>query len=257
MTSKILAANAPGRQRSRRIKWGIRILVPVVLVGAMIYFFGGDEGAQLSEGTTFTVTRGPLEIVVLEGGSIESEESEEIKSEVEGQTKILTLVEEGITVTPEDVSAGKVLVELDSKELQDKLVEEKLQYQNALATFTEAKEQYGIQVNQNESDIKAAELEVKFARMDLEKYLGVQLAQEVVGQIQSRPVAVTTPVEAGSEAERVQAATAPPQPEGAVPVPDTVAKVAPEPGQDAPASPIEVESTFISRPEIDFTQYAD
>ena len=65
-----------------------------------------------------------------------------------------------------------ILVELDSKELQDKQLAQELDYQSSLASFTEAKEQYEIQLNQNESDITAAELEVHFARIDLGEVSG-------------------------------------------------------------------------------------
>ena len=58
---------------------------------------------------------------MLEGGSIEALESQDVKCEVRGyRVKILKIVEEGYQVTEEDVRTNKVLVELDSSELKSK-----------------------------------------------------------------------------------------------------------------------------------------
>jgi len=150
-----------------------------VLALAAWYSFGGSS-VQTGEAATFTAKRGPLEILVTEGGSVQALESLEIKSEVRGQTRILSLVEEGYEVTLQDVEDGKILIELDKTDLLDAQTRQELEYQNALADFTESQEQFEIQRNQNESDIKEAELAVRFARLDLEKYLGENVAQDLV-----------------------------------------------------------------------------
>ncbi|HUW62178.1 MAG TPA: efflux RND transporter periplasmic adaptor subunit [Candidatus Bathyarchaeia archaeon] len=171
--------------RGRKKRWRLVLKVGLVVLLAVVVlrFFGGAETVTGLRGTTFTVAHGMLKIDVTEGGSIEALESQEIKSEVQGQTKILSIVEEGYSVTPEDVTAGKILVELDATELLEKQIGDELEYQNSLASFTEAREAYEIQLNQNRSDITAAELEVKFALMDLEKYLGKVAAQDILKQI--------------------------------------------------------------------------
>lgn len=159
-----------------------KIALPLLLIFA-IYRFWTSGGDSLQSATTYTARIAPMEITVLEGGSIEALESQELKSEVRGTTKILSIVEEGYTLTPEDVASEKILVELDSKSLLDEQIQQELQYQNANASFAEAREQYEIQINQNESDIKAAELAVRFARMDLEKYLGERVAKEIIDSL--------------------------------------------------------------------------
>jgi multidrug resistance efflux pump len=174
----------------------------VLIVGAR-WLIGGQTENSLG-GTTFNVARGPLEIAVLEGGTIEAKESQELKCEVQGETKILSIVEEGSFVTQEDVDKGLVLVELDSKQLMDRQTEQELQYQNGKASFAEAKEQFDIQKNQNESDIKAAELAVKFANMDLDMYLGAKVTQEIIdllGLHMPEPEAIPTLEEATADLE--------------------------------------------------------
>ena len=227
-------------ETKNKSKWPLRLGIPVgilVATGALYGIVGGDA-ASPSRGTTFQVVRGDLEVTVVEGGSIEAKESQEIKSEVQGTTKILSIVEEGYLVTPQDVAAGKVLVELDSKELLDHLTEQELQYQNALASFTEAREEYGIQINQNQSDVKAAELKSKFALMDLKKFLGEEAATEIAVRVEEN-VRVNEVVVAAAGSEREEA-------------PSENENVArdPETGKFA------LESSAVGEVVIDFSKYA-
>src|SRR5947208_6178764 len=97
-----------------------RIIVAVLAVGIAVLLFTRRTGGT-SEAATFTARRGPLQITVLEGGSMQAVESQEIKCEVRvgyQGTKILKIVEEGYLVTDDDVRTNKSLVELDSSELQ-------------------------------------------------------------------------------------------------------------------------------------------
>ena len=171
------------RRRKSRFKMVVKLAVIGLVAFGVFRFFKKAETVTGLSGTTFTVARGPLKIDITEGGSIDALESQEIKSEVQGQTKILSIIEEGYSVTPDDVENGKVLVELDATELMEKQISDELEYQNSLAAYTEAREAYEIQINQNRSDITAADLEVKFGLMDLEKYLGKSAAQGIVAQL--------------------------------------------------------------------------
>ncbi len=144
----------------------------------LLWMFSGHKSNEKE--ITYTVRRGDLQITVLEGGSIEALESQEIRSEVKGSTKILKIVEEGYQVTEEDVKNGKVLVELDSSEIKDKVVQQEIQFQTALASLTDAAQGYEIQRNQNMSNIKDADQKAQFARMDVEKYLGDKTGSNVI-----------------------------------------------------------------------------
>ena len=114
--------------RPRRFlrRWTWRIVVLLLLFGLAYWLFLGDKREPASDGTTFAVRRGPLRITVLEGGSFEALESQQVKSQVHGQTKILSIVEEGSEVTQADVDNGKILVELDNKELVDQQTAQEL-----------------------------------------------------------------------------------------------------------------------------------
>lgn len=131
----------------------------------------------------FTARRGPLDITVMEGGSIRAVESQEIKCEVRvgyQGIKIIKLVDEGYEVTQDDIKTNKVLVELDSSDLQKQIVQQDIQTETAAANLTDAQQNYEIQWNQNLSDITAAEEKVRFARMDFDKFLGDNITEAIV-----------------------------------------------------------------------------
>ncbi len=164
-------------------RWRLVAAVLVLLAGAALLF---RPGGPDREGASFAVRRGPLGISVLEGGSLQSLHSQEIKCEVRvgyQGTKILKIVEEGYQVAEEDVKNGKVLVELDSSELQKQLVQQEIQFQSAAAALADAQQAFDIQLNQNISDVMAADQKARFARMDFEKFLGSALANEIVGRM--------------------------------------------------------------------------
>ena len=165
-----------------------RVRVAIAAGGVVILLFlvfrGGGKGA--GGGLTFTARRGPLDIQVVEGGSLQALEFQEIKCEARvgyQGIKILKIVEEGYQVTDEDIRTNKVLVELDSSELQKQITQQEIQCQSAAASLIDAQQAYEIQLNQNTSDIRAAEQKARFARMDFGKYLGEETADKVVDQL--------------------------------------------------------------------------
>ncbi|NOS68354.1 MAG: hypothetical protein HOP33_00280, partial [Verrucomicrobia bacterium] len=165
----------------RQPRW--RLGLALVLVAAVAWWWFGRGSASGANSATFTAKRGPLDITVLEGGSLQALESQEIKCEVRvgyQGTKILRIVDEGYLVTEEDVKTNKMLVELDSSELEKQIVQQEIQYQSAAASLTDAQQGYEIQVNQNQSDVKGAEQKVRFARMDFDKFLGDSVTEDLV-----------------------------------------------------------------------------
>src|SRR5688572_21248517 len=168
----------------RQPLWRFVLVAAVVAAGA--FFLFKERAGTGTKIPTFAARRGPLEISVLEGGSLQALESQEIKCEVRvgyQGTKILRIVEEGYFVTEDDVKTNKVLVELDSSELQKQIVQQEIQYQSALANLTDSQQNYEIQLNQNASDIKAAEQKARFARMDFDKFLGDSVTTGLIAEL--------------------------------------------------------------------------
>ncbi|MHC5061236.1 MAG: efflux RND transporter periplasmic adaptor subunit [Planctomycetota bacterium] len=156
------------------------VIVPTVLL-AMKAAGSGSSGDELS---TFTVRRDNLTVKVTESGSIKARNTIEIKSQRERSATILSIVPEGTYITQEDVDNGKVLVELDAAALQEELTQREIDLASAEASYTQAKEAHQIQIKQNESDKAAAELTVKFAMIDLRKYLGDTVAKKFVATME-------------------------------------------------------------------------
>jgi len=161
----------------------------VVAIGAFGFLRQRVKGSDNSNPGTglFTVERGDLIISVTESGDIKAVKSVDIKSKVEGRNTIVNIAPEGTMITPEDVNDGKVLVELDSSKLKEQVAQKEIEFTTAEASFADANESYLIQVKQNESDVTAAELKVKFALMDFQKHLGGGIAQEVIEKMESNP----------------------------------------------------------------------
>ena len=158
-------------------RWAVVPAVVVLAVAAAVFGMPRGKASNVSA-ATYRAVRQPLKVTVLESGSLKALKSQEIKCDVEGQTTIINLIPEGTFITEEDVQSGRILVELDSADLRDKITQHEITLQSAEASYTQARESFDIQANQNESNIKKGELTAKFARMDLDKYLGARLADQ-------------------------------------------------------------------------------
>ena len=158
----------------------------VVVLAGLLFSFGGNSSDTLAGSITFEARRGNLDITVLEGGSLEALQSQEIRSRVKGRegVKILSIVEEGYRVTPADVTAGKILVELDTSQLIDEQLNQEIAVETAEASYIERKAEYEIQLNQNMTDLNDARQDMRFAKLDFEKFLGGNIVTEIVQQLE-------------------------------------------------------------------------
>ena len=155
-----------------------------VLFVFWLLFAGGSD--DVAGAITFTALRGNLEITVLEGGALEATQSQELRSQIKGRegVKILSIVDEGYRVSPEDVDNGLVLVELDTASLIDEQLNQEIAVETAEASYIESRAQYEIQLNQNASDLNDARQSMRFARLDFEKFLGARLVGQILGQLE-------------------------------------------------------------------------
>jgi HlyD family secretion protein len=136
--------------------------VAVVVVWLRVVRADEDPMASMA---TFVAKRGPLTISVLESGAIKAKEQEIIRNEVEGRSTIISIIPEGTRV-----QEGDVLVELDVSSLSDNRIDQEIRVQNADASYINATESLAITRSQAQSDIDVATLELRFAKLDLEKY---------------------------------------------------------------------------------------
>ena len=158
----------------------------VVVFFVLLLSIGGNSDDTVTGSITFEARRGNLDITVLEGGSLEALQSQEIRSRIKGRegVKILSIVEEGYRVTPADVIAGKILVELDTSQLIDEQLNQEIAVETAEASYIERKAEYEIQLNQNMTDLNDARQDMRFAKLDFEKFLGGDIVTEIVQQLE-------------------------------------------------------------------------
>ncbi len=185
---KASSAEKQGKKKGSKpklVKVAGLMLILVVVAGGIVLFMFFNRRSSSSAATSnkpgiYTVRRGGLTIIVTESGDIKAIESEDIKSEVEGRTTIISIVDEGTLITPEDVNKGKVLVELDSSDIKQKLTQQEISFLSAEASYTDANESLEIQIKQNTSDLNKGQMKVRFALMDLQKYVGGVVAEELM-----------------------------------------------------------------------------
>ena len=160
-----MADNNSKTKRKKRSTLLMLLFLIVLILGASGYFFSKKENNTNGNVPVFTVKEGPLRINITQTGTIQNREKIIVKSEVEGRTSIIYLINEGATV-----KKGDLLVELDSSSLLDQKIDQEIKVQNSEATYISAREDLAVVKNQADSDIDKAQLNFDFAKQDLEKY---------------------------------------------------------------------------------------
>ncbi|MHC4193699.1 MAG: hypothetical protein ACYSP9_05940, partial [Planctomycetota bacterium] len=165
-----------------RLRWVLILIALLVGAGTLVSLRSSSGGTSDpgQESGIFTVKRGDLTISVTESGDIRPVNSIDITSQVEGETTLISIVDEGTYITPEDVNNGKILAELDSSEIREELTKQQIDFLTARADYTDANEALQIQKKQNDSDIQTGEMNFRFALMDLQKYLGDVIAAKLI-----------------------------------------------------------------------------
>jgi HlyD family secretion protein len=169
--------NSSTTQHKAKKNWSIKILTGllsllVILSIILILLIKGDHKTR--KHPVFDVQRGPLMISVTESGTINYREKLVIKSEVVGKTVILYVVPEGI-----DVKKGDLLIKLDASSLEDQKMQQQIAVLNAEAAYIRARENMAVAKSQAESDVAKAKLKLRFAQLDLNKYLEGEYPQEL------------------------------------------------------------------------------
>jgi len=180
-----------------------------VLVMSLLAMRIADTSSADPRLRTATVRRENLTVTVTESGALAARNSIIYKCQMYNNPAIINIVPEGTYVTPQDVSNGRVLVELDPSATQERLATQQGYLLQVQAEIIQAKEDYDIQLTQNESDTTAAELAVEFAWMDFERYVGMSLSGRIKQRLENDPNAVfdpgswlSDPNELGGEAEQ-------------------------------------------------------
>jgi multidrug efflux pump subunit AcrA (membrane-fusion protein) len=182
MAGRIEEGTTTGRlmKKLKSKTWLLLGIGAAAVAGGAVLWSG--PSASTSAVPTFNVQKGPLQIDVLQGGEIRALRNNQVKSEIEAPTKVLSIIPEGYMVTEEDIKEGKVLVELDSSELKTRIQDHEIQFQGTVALYIEADEGREIQKSENQSLVRDMKETGLFALMDFQKYLGRDLSGRILGE---------------------------------------------------------------------------
>ncbi len=149
----------------------VRVIVVVAVVGIVVtaaaFKLASAGAGDMEDAPTFVVKKGPLTISINESGTIKARDLVVIKSELEGNSTVLWVIEEAT-----HVKKGDVLVELDASNLDDLKIDQQTLVQDSDTSAITARGALAVGENQAQADIDIAQLTLDFAKLDLDKYTG-------------------------------------------------------------------------------------
>jgi HlyD family secretion protein len=167
------------------------VLLLALTGGGIWYGYFREQGpAEVDVALTAPITRGPMRVTISEAGSLEALDSHAVVNHIEGKTVIDFIIPEGTVLTEEDVKNKTMLVRLNTADLVEKRIRQEIEVVAAQDAFKNAETNLEIQLHQNASDLRKAQLDVHFAKLDLKRYVGEPFAEKLLGSYaSSQPVA--------------------------------------------------------------------
>ncbi len=120
------------------------------------------------------VMRSDFLVSIVEGGTLEAVNEVVVRNEVDGDSRVIYIIPEGTYV-----KEGDLVVELDSAEAEEELKDQSITFETSQAAFVTADNDLVIMKSTVDSETRAAELAVTFARMDLEKFEQLDRTQQL------------------------------------------------------------------------------
>lgn len=166
-----MTTKAKATSRTRRVLWACGVVAGLgMTAGVLVAANRQPSSAPTGSGPRITsdlveVTRTDFDITTTATGELRARNQVEIRSTLESETQIVEIIPEGTFVT-----RGSTLIKLNGEPIQNRIEEETLQLESARASLVEAEESYQIQVSENESSTRAAELKLALAQLDLDQW---------------------------------------------------------------------------------------
>ncbi len=157
-----------GSCRGLALKWVLFATAGLAVAGgAIVVSRGGSTTDQASIATAdrTTAQKMSFEITSTAGGELEARNKVEIRSPLDRESTIVAIVPEGIRV-----KKGETLIQLNAEEIQDKIDEQTTRVRSARAEKVNAQNSYDIQVVENSTKLRQAELDVEVANLDLDQW---------------------------------------------------------------------------------------
>lgn len=158
------------KNTSRRGTWLALTAGLVALggLGAGVLTLG--SAPEPSAGKATTADRSPakkmaFDVTTTANGELEAREKIEVRNPLDQSSTIVRIIAEGTWA-----KKGDLLIQLNADEIKQKVDEESLRLESARAELVAAENSYNIQVNENASKLREAELKVTLAELSLRQW---------------------------------------------------------------------------------------
>lgn len=155
-------------RRTGRVMLKALVAGAVVAVGALaIYAVAGPTGSSQSV-TPADVARAAVitfDITTTATGDLQAKNQIELKSELDSDTTIVELIPEGTVVRK-----GDLIIRLNGDQLKSQIDDEQLRVESAKSDLIAAEKAYEIQISENESKLRQAQLKLDLAQLALEQW---------------------------------------------------------------------------------------
>jgi HlyD family secretion protein len=170
------SSRKPATRGKIRLKTAVGIFVVGVLIigGCLVRAARQGSAVSIQGISRCRVERGNLLISVLQSGELEAKRSESITNDTDREAKIIHIVDDGARV-----SKGELIVELESEELKNRLLQNQSDVSRAEAELRNAQEELEIRRLKHETDHESAKLRVELAKLEIKKYTEAEYPQRV------------------------------------------------------------------------------
>ena len=155
-----------------------KVILGSALGGALILFLllrsiSGDSSESKSA-QYFEVKKQDLHISVTESGTLESVNNIAVTNQLPGQSKIIFITPEGSRV-----NKGDLIVKLDTVQTEENIKNLELEIIAAKSELSTATNNLLIEKSTVDSEVRAAQKAITFAKMDLEKFIELDKQQQL------------------------------------------------------------------------------
>ncbi|MCH7701209.1 MAG: efflux RND transporter periplasmic adaptor subunit [Planctomycetes bacterium] len=162
------SVSAPVRdsRRGPLIRLGLPLAFVLIAVSSFLAYASVWRGTVADEPTVHIAQLRDLAVILEEKGELQAAKSVSIKSQVEGRSTIIWLIDEGT-----EVKEGELLVRLASDQIDDRVRTEEIRVANAQASAEAAQQEHEILIGENASEVRKGALALEVAEIELEKYV--------------------------------------------------------------------------------------